>query len=82
MLIIEILILPKQNSLNEYGKWSDFIVLQLLQFPGRSEGKESACNAGYLDSIPVSGRYPGEGNGTYSSIFAWRIPWREEPGGL
>ena len=51
MLIIEILILPKQNSVNEYGKWSDFIVLQLLQFPGCSEGKESACNAEDLDSI-------------------------------
>ena len=26
-------------------------------------GKESACNAGDLDSIPGSGRSPGEGNG-------------------
>ena len=25
---------------------------------------------------------PGEGNGNYSSILAWRIPWTEEPGGL
>ena len=24
----------------------------------------------------------GEGNGTHSSIFAWRIPGMEEPGGL
>ena len=23
-----------------------------------------------------------EGMATYSSILAWRIPWREEPGGL
>ena len=23
----------------------------------------------------------GEGNGTHSSILAWRIPWTEEPGG-
>ena len=22
----------------------------------------------------------GEGNGTHSSILAWRIPWTEEPG--
>ena len=28
-----------------------------------SVGKESACNAGDLDSIPGSGRSPGEGNG-------------------
>ena len=32
-------------------------------FPGGSEGKASACNAGYLRSIPGSGRSPGEGNG-------------------
>ena len=32
--------------------------------------------------IPVSGRFPGGGLGTYSSIFAWRIPWTEEPGRL
>ena len=31
--------------------------------PGGSEGKESACNAGDLGSIPGSGRFPGEGNG-------------------
>ena len=24
----------------------------------------------------------GEHMATYSSIFAWRIPWTEEPGGL
>ena len=23
-----------------------------------------------------------EGKATHSSIFAWRIPWTEEPGGL
>ena len=28
-----------------------------------SDGKESACNAGDLDSIPGLGRSPGEGNG-------------------
>ena len=31
-------------------------------FPGGSDGKKSACNAGALDSIPGSGRSPGEGN--------------------
>ena len=31
-------------------------------FPGGSEGKESACNAGYLGSIPGSRQSPGEGN--------------------
>ena len=34
-----------------------------MGFPGGSDGKESACNAGDLGSIPGSGRYLGEGNG-------------------
>ena len=32
-------------------------------FPGSSAGKESACNAGDLDSIPGLGRNPGRGHG-------------------
>ena len=31
--------------------------------PRGSDGKESACNAGDLGSIPGLGRSPGEGNG-------------------
>ena len=31
--------------------------------PGGSDGKESACDAGALGSIPGWGRSPGEGNG-------------------
>ena len=41
------------------------IAIRLLSargFPGGSEGKESACNAGDLGSIPGSGRSPEEGN--------------------
>jgi len=37
--------------------------LECASFPGGSSGKESACNAGNLDSIPGLGRFPGEGNG-------------------
>ena len=36
--------------------------LFLLSFPGGSDSKASACNAGDLGSIPGSGRSPGEGN--------------------
>ena len=32
-------------------------------FPGGSDGKESACNAGDFGSIPGLGRSPGEGHG-------------------
>ena len=34
-----------------------------MGFPGGSEGKASACNAGDPGLIPGSGRSPGEGNG-------------------
>ena len=34
-----------------------------MGFPGDSDSKESACNAGDSASIPGSGRSPGEGNG-------------------
>ena len=37
--------------------------MSCLGFPGGSEVKASACNAGDLGSIPGSGRSPGEGNG-------------------
>ena len=34
-----------------------------MGFPDGSDGKESACNAGDLGSIPVFGRSPGGGHG-------------------
>ena len=58
-------------------------------FPGGSEGKASACNAGDLGSIPGSGRSPGEGNSNplqYSCLEnpmdreAWYYsPWYYSP---
>ena len=32
-------------------------------FPGGSDSEQSACNAADPDSVPGSGRSPGEGNG-------------------
>ena len=54
-------------------------------FPGGTSGKESACNTGDtkdLDLIPGSGRPPGEGTTTHSSILSCKIPWTEEADGL
>ena len=34
-----------------------------MSFPGGSDGKASACNAGDLGLTPGLGRSPGEGNG-------------------
>ena len=43
------------------GFWKNFSLI-LLWFPGGSDGKESACNARDLGSIPGLGRSLGEGN--------------------
>ena len=43
-------------------------------------GKNLLASAGDVSSIPGLGRSLGGGNGTiHSSIFAWRIPWTQEP---
>ena len=54
----------------------------MLCFSGGSDSKQSACNAGDLDSIPELGRYLEEGVAVHSSIVAWEVSWTEEPGGL
>ena len=51
-------------------------------FPGGSEVKASACNAGDLGSIPELEDPLEKEMATHSSILAWRIPWIEEVGGL
>ena len=42
--------------------WMGYINIS-LGFPGGSDGKEPACRAGDMGSIPELGWYPGEGNG-------------------
>ena len=39
----------------------NYAFVKVKGFPDSSVGKESACNAGDLGSIPGSGRSPGEG---------------------
>ena len=53
-----------------------------MGFPDGSDSKDSAYNAGDLDSIPGQEDPLEKGMATHSSILAWRIPWTEEPGGL
>ena len=43
--------------------WTRSSVVFCLGFPGGSDGKESACNAGHPVLIPGSGRSLGERNG-------------------
>ena len=61
---MEIPIIPSLWSLlgsNWTGNWE--CQSRRIGFPGGSDGKESACNAGNLGSVPGSGRSPGEENG-------------------
>ena len=53
-----------------------------MGFPGGSEVKASASNAGDPGSIPGLEDHLEKKTATHSSILAWRIPWTEEPGGL
>ena len=53
-----------------------------MGFPGDSDGKESACNAGDLDLIPGLERPPEEGNGNPLRYSCLEIPWAEESVGL
>ena len=49
-----------------------------MGFPGCSEVKASACNAGDWGSIPGSGRFPGEGNGNPLQYSCLENPMERE----
>ena len=57
----------------------------MLDFPGSSAGKKSACNAGNTGDMSL---IPGwedpleKEMANYSNILAWEIPWTEKTGGL
>ena len=56
----------KNSVLSSRNQTQEYILCNCLykkSFPGGSDGKESACSVGDLDSIPGLGRSPGEGNG-------------------
>ena len=62
-----------------------FLAVQWSGLPRWRGGEESTCQCRRhrdVSSIPGSGRSPGGGNGTHSSVSAWEIPWTEEPGRL
>ena len=45
-----------------------------MGFPWWLSEEENAASAGDPGSIPGSGRSPGGGHATHSTILAWRIP--------
>ena len=55
-----------------------------MGFPGGSDGKESAFNAGdtrAVGSIPGLGRFPGGGHGNQIHYSCWENPMDKGPGG-
>ena len=53
-----------------------------MGFPGGSDSKASAHNAGDPSSILVWEDPLEKEMATHSSTLAWKIPWMEESGGL
>ena len=65
------------------------ILILPLNFPGASQVAlvvknlpADAGDSGYMGLIPGSGRSPGVGMASHSSILAWKILWTEEHVGL
>ena len=52
-----------RGSERSAGEGTGYPLQLTLRLPCSSAGKESACNAGHLGSIPGLGRSPGEGKG-------------------
>ena len=52
------------------------------KLPRWLRGKESACNAGEVDSVPGLEDPLEKKMATHSTILAWGIPWTEKPGEL
>ena len=51
-----------------------------IDFPGGSDGEESACSAGDQVQFLGQGDPLEKGMAAHSNILACRIPWMEEPG--
>ena len=70
---------PCLDSSIFWGHISVFLLLTLLKdFPGGSDSKESACNAGDPDSVPGLVRSPGEGNGNPLQYSCLETPMDRE----
>ena len=53
----------------------------LVDYPGGSNSKKSACDVGDPGSVPGLGNPLEEERATHPSNLAWKIPWTEEPVG-
>ena len=60
-------------------KLSQFEVQSCCRLPQYLSSKESACRCRGWKRHRF---HPWVGHGNHSGIFAWKIPWTEEPGGV
>ena len=89
-LVAQLVKNPPAMQETQFNSWAGKIrwrrdrlpALVLLGFPGGSDGKQSACNAGHLASIPGWEDPLEKGSATHSSILACRIPWKKDAGEL
>ena len=75
----------KQSGMNwEIGIDTNTLLCINWGFPGGSAVKNSPAMRERKTQVQALGQEDPleEGMATHSSILAWRIPWREEPGGL
>ena len=72
-----------QKYTHIYDQLTFYRVLKPFErFPVISVVKNLPANARDSGLTPESERSLGEETAAHSSIFAWEIPWTEEPGGL
>ena len=65
--------LPLQTRMGIMDGWASLIAQMVKNTPAMQETEDQS--QGWEDSLE-------KGMATHSSILAWRITWREEPGGL
>ena len=71
---------PQSFLALKYHPWYiiAYICKVIWGFPGGASGKEPcAKDMRDVGLIPGTGRSPGRGHATHSSIVAWKIPWIE-----
>ena len=79
-LLLSIWVGPKMVLITCHLDYNNSSSLPTFQvFPGGSDGKASAYNAGDLGSIPGLEDPLEKEMATHSSTLAWKIPWMEEP---
>ena len=61
-----------------FKNFPQLVVIYTVNFPGGSDGKESACNVGDPGLIPGSGRSPREGNGNWLQYSCMENPMDRE----